>query len=72
MVIERVLVAIMKVGKMKKRKKNGGWGEGKGIVVTKRFSVATRAWRLKTFWGHGDKNHGGMVIKKLLIATYMW
>jgi hypothetical protein len=48
MATESISVAI-KGGKMKKGKKQRGWGEGKDIVVTTRFSIATRLWRPKTF-----------------------
>jgi hypothetical protein len=42
MVIEKVSITIK--GEKQRRKKKGGVGEGKNIVVTKRFSVITQAW----------------------------
>jgi len=45
LVIKRVSIAI-KGKESKERKKNGGWGEVKNIVVTERFSIATIAWWL--------------------------
>jgi hypothetical protein len=41
-VIKRVSIVI-KGKESKERKKNGGWGEVKDIVVTERFSIATIA-----------------------------
>jgi hypothetical protein len=40
MATERVLVAI-KGRESEEGRKNGGWGEGKNIVVIERFSVTT-------------------------------
>jgi hypothetical protein len=47
MVTKKVLVTIRGGGS--KEGKNGGWGEGKDIVVIQRFLITTWAWRPKTF-----------------------
>ncbi len=48
MVTDKVLVAI-KGNESKEGRKNRGRGEGKDIVVIKRFSITTRVWQLKNF-----------------------